>query len=425
MADEDLRLDDDGEDLEDVPQAGNDIIDVPPDRAFWALLSNNSYYILGSCLALLLAILFYVVYSNTVVGDQQLRNEILSLKEALSQLNDESFLGDLQLQKKIEKLLLDEILTLKKVLMKLKNDGIQLQNEIISLKENSLQLRITEDLRIIPYWYEAKVLKAEFVSGIYKYDSNDTYDVAVNKDGMIAIILTIQNIKDKSSQVLSVRYPGGHLHGYSHSGCNYSGVVVTSDHYSIVSYGHEITSQGAGGYIDIRGYIGSTTVPGNGSQQFNHPNGLAINPITGQVYVADTGNHRVQVFNSDLSYNFTIGPTNLGESWYPFDVAFDSKGSLYVADTNNSCVYKFLPGKRVSVDHMYVDQPISVAINTYGLVHVTSRHSKCITVFDANMNYINKLCDFGKVKGFKHLRGLAIDELDNVYVCTDIGLMKF
>ena len=188
MADEDLRLDDDGEDLEDVPQAGNDIIDVPPDRAFWTLLSNNSYYILGSCLALLLAILFYAVFSNTVIGDQQLRNEILSLKEALSQLNDESYFGDLQLQKKIEKLLLDEILTLKKVLLKLKNDGIQLQNEIILLKENSL---LTEDWITIPYWYEAKVLKAEFVNGIYKYDSNDTYDVAVNKEGMIAIILTI------------------------------------------------------------------------------------------------------------------------------------------------------------------------------------------------------------------------------------------
>ena len=37
------------------------------------------------------------------------------------------------------------------------------------------------------------------------------------------------------------------------------------------------------------------------------PAGIAISPITGQVYIADSGNHRIQVLNPDLTFSHSFG----------------------------------------------------------------------------------------------------------------------
>ncbi len=53
---------------------------------------------------------------------------------------------------------------------------------------------------------------------------------------------------------------------------------------------------------------GSPGNPGDGINQFNQPLSVAVGP-TGMVYVADTGNQRVQVFDSGGVYQSTIGTT--------------------------------------------------------------------------------------------------------------------
>ena len=40
-------------------------------------------------------------------------------------------------------------------------------------------------------------------------------------------------------------------------------------------------------------------VSGDGNLQFNDPEGIAVHPVTGKVYVADTGNHRIKVLNEN------------------------------------------------------------------------------------------------------------------------------
>ena len=51
-------------------------------------------------------------------------------------------------------------------------------------------------------------------------------------------------------------------------------------------------------------FITKFGTPGTGNGQFNQPVGVAVNPITGNVYVADAGNDRIQVFDS--TGNFII-----------------------------------------------------------------------------------------------------------------------
>lgn len=81
---------------------------------------------------------------------------------------------------------------------------------------------------------------------------------------------------------------------------------------------------------------------GSGDGQFQDPHGVAVDG-SGNVYVADTQNHRVQKFTSDGVFVTKWGNVGSGDgqfSWH-YGVAVDGSGSVYVLDTNNQRVQKF------------------------------------------------------------------------------------
>jgi DNA-binding beta-propeller fold protein YncE len=76
---------------------------------------------------------------------------------------------------------------------------------------------------------------------------------------------------------------------------------------------------------------------GTGDGQFNVPFGVAVNPETGSVYVADTFNNRVQVFDSTGTFITILGSFNT-----PVDVALKpTTGNIYVTDTGNDRIQVF------------------------------------------------------------------------------------
>ncbi|MCJ7703049.1 MAG: 6-bladed beta-propeller [Anaerolineales bacterium] len=84
---------------------------------------------------------------------------------------------------------------------------------------------------------------------------------------------------------------------------------------------------------------------GTGTHQFECPSGVAIHPTNGQIYVSDNCSNRVQVYDSAWSYITTIGVTlQSGSDDFHFDgavgVAVDASGSIYVPDRNNNRVQK-------------------------------------------------------------------------------------
>jgi len=84
--------------------------------------------------------------------------------------------------------------------------------------------------------------------------------------------------------------------------------------------------------------FGSTL--GSGTDQFNKPQGLARDPTGNRLVVADTGNYRVMVLNVNpatgaLSYSHQFGNRGDGNEEFdaPYDVAVGSAGKIYVADS--------------------------------------------------------------------------------------------
>ncbi|HKQ21704.1 MAG TPA: hypothetical protein VJS91_06670 [Nitrososphaeraceae archaeon] len=94
---------------------------------------------------------------------------------------------------------------------------------------------------------------------------------------------------------------------------------------------------------------------GSGNSQFNAPSGIAIDS-SGRLYVADTGNNRIQQFrlatpcpsgttqvvNGVCFIRAWGSPGNgIGQFNKPVDIALDSSGFVYVADNGNNRIQMF------------------------------------------------------------------------------------
>lgn len=86
-------------------------------------------------------------------------------------------------------------------------------------------------------------------------------------------------------------------------------------------------------FVGGEGYVGG---------KFSRPRGLAVDR-SGNFYVADTGNHRVQKFNSSgvAVLEFGTFGSESGPMMDPTSVAVDGSGYIYVSDTGKRVLAKF------------------------------------------------------------------------------------
>src|SRR6185436_19442604 len=82
--------------------------------------------------------------------------------------------------------------------------------------------------------------------------------------------------------------------------------------------------------------------PGPGNGQFNRAEGLGFD-AEDRLYVADSCNHRIQVFSSAGKWLTTFGSPGRGrgELSYPYDVRMDREGRQYVCEFGNSLIQIF------------------------------------------------------------------------------------
>jgi DNA-binding beta-propeller fold protein YncE len=84
--------------------------------------------------------------------------------------------------------------------------------------------------------------------------------------------------------------------------------------------------------------------PGSDNASFNQPADVCVD-AAGNIYVADKNNHRVQVFNSAYEYQASLGTGEAGASSsqfrLPSAVLVDEEGNIIVADTENHRIQIF------------------------------------------------------------------------------------
>ncbi len=104
------------------------------------------------------------------------------------------------------------------------------------------------------------------------------------------------------------------------------------------TFNHRIQKFAADGTLQfVWGSPGASTAPGSGREtQFFGPRDIVIN-AAGQLLVTDTGNKRVQVFDRDGNFVAQFGAAGKGDGQFdePVGLALDAAGNIYVADAWN------------------------------------------------------------------------------------------
>ena len=248
---------------------------------------------------------------------------------------------------------------------------------------------------------------------------NQPWGVAVSDDGHVIVTeysgdcVTI--LDNEGKKVKSLR-------GKSRSGnvefSNPRGVAITPDNFILVSDNYRIQKIS----MDGRDRIASR---GSG----NTPDGIAISPITGQVYIADWYNHRIQVLNPDLTFSRSFGSkgSGIGRFHYPHDVAIDSQGLVYVADTNNHRIQKFTADRKFVAQlgskgsgPGQLEYPYGITIDTAGtgLVYVSEDGNHRVSVFTSDGVFVSSFGREGSIiNRFNRPRGLTFDKEGFLCVC--------
>lgn len=180
---------------------------------------------------------------------------------------------------------------------------------------------------------------------------------------------------------------------------------------------------------------GKAGIPGNAdgggsAARFSSPAGIAVD-ASGNIYVADTGNHTIRKISSGGvvstlagsagNYGSVDGTGNAARFWGPEGIAADAIGNVYVADTDNDTIRKITNEGTVTTlagSNGQFYYPAGVATDGLGNVYVA----------DTEHCWIRKISNAGKVstispnftnangEGESYPVGVAVDGSGNVFV---------
>jgi len=142
----------------------------------------------------------------------------------------------------------------------------------------------------------------------------------------------------------------------------------------------------------------------NGQGAFFGPRGIAVSP-DGEIYVTDTGNKRVQVFNSEGRFLREFGGQGrgLGQLDEPAGIAISETGEIFIADSWNHRIQVFsatdLPLRQWSIpvwDNTNPEEKPYLDLDKGGNVYVSDSGHQRVLAFDQNGTFLWSTGTYGE-----------------------------
>lgn len=250
----------------------------------------------------------------------------------------------------------------------------------------------------------------------------------------------------------------GHDNVYIFSRGDHPLMVFKQDGQFIRSWGEKLFTRAHGITIDMGGilfcvddeghWIGRFTAEGEllssigtpnqeavaqSGEPFNRPTKVAIDPGTGDFYIADGyGNARVHKFTAQGAHLFSWGEygSDPGQFNLPHSVCLDSRGNVYVADRENHRIQIFNDQGAYLTQWNNMHRPCALHI-VNDLVYIGQLPPQlpfnadypnlgaCVTIHDLSGKRLARLGDSraGEAPGqFIAPHGLAVDSRGDIYV---------
>lgn len=189
---------------------------------------------------------------------------------------------------------------------------------------------------------------------------------------------------------------------------------------------------------------------GSAPGQFETPTSIALDSTGRFAYVADKGNHRIQKFDVSRSpvqfvlqwgsqCNLTVtpptgrcvdpdgpGPRQIGDGQFfePQAIAVDRAGNVYVSDTGNHRIQKFketseflLKFGRNGLAPGQFDFPRGLAFTDQGILLVVDQDNHRVQEFDSDGKFVRQWGVRGTGEGeFNAPQDIAVDRAGNIYI---------
>ena len=148
--------------------------------------------------------------------------------------------------------------------------------------------------------------------------------------------------------------------------------------------------------------------------------GIAIHSTSGKVLCTNRTKCSVTVLNADLTFSYSFGEKKFSD---PYGIAIDTKGMVYVTDSDKSVVLKFTPdGKHLATigskqkQPRQFGRPTFICIDSNDVMYVTDCSKHQVMMFTTEGKFLGSFVR--KLRGrFLDPVGLAADKSGNIYVC--------
>src|ERR1051325_3863881 len=184
----------------------------------------------------------------------------------------------------------------------------------------------------------------------------------------------------------------------------------------------------------VTGTAGRTGAEDGEHALFNTPGGIAVTPLDGYLYVADSGNHAVRILYTGGPFipAFTVGGVltapgakdgagNESRMNAPAAIAATERGTLYAADTGNGVVRKLTPVSGYvgyfdvsTVPNATFTNPLGITVDADGNVFVSDRADGTVRRLDRTI----------LAQNFAAPTALGSDARGNLYLCDGDALRR-